>query len=90
MTEPEIRDTVLRALRNVAPEIDPATLAPDVPLREQVDIDSVDYLRVLVELNEKVGVDIPEADYARIATIDQLVAYLVGRTGTARAGPPAG
>lgn len=63
---------------------------PGVPLREQVDIDSVDYLRVLVELNEKVGVDIPEADYARIATIDQLVAYLAGRTGTARAGPPAG
>lgn len=90
MTEQEIRDVVLRALRNVAPEIDPATLAPNVPLREQVDIDSVDYLRVLVELNEKVGVDIPEADYARIATIDQLVAYLVGRTGTARAGPPAG
>ena len=90
MTEQEIRDTVLRALRNVAPEIDPATLAPDVPLREQVDIDSVDYLRVLVELNEKVGVDIPEADYARIATINQLVAYLAGRAGTARAGPPAG
>lgn len=90
MTEQEIRETVLRTLRNVAPEIDPATLAPGVPLREQVDIDSVDYLRVLVELNEKVGVDIPEADYARIATIDQLVAYLAGRTGTARAGPPAG
>ena len=90
MTEQEIRDTVLRALRNVAPEIDPATVAPDVPLREQVDIDSVDYLRVLVELNEKVGVDIPETDYARIATINQLVAYLLGRAGTARAGPPSG
>ena len=90
MSEQEIRDTVLRALRNVAPEIDPATLAADVPLREQVDIDSVDYLRVLVELNEKVGVDIPESDYARIATINQLVTYLAGRAGATRAGPPAG
>lgn len=82
MTEQEIRDIVLRALRNVAPEIDPATLAPGLPLRQQVDIDSVDYLRVLVELHEKTGVDIPEADYARIATIDQLVQYLTGHVRT--------
>lgn len=81
MSEQEIRAVVLRALGNVAPEVDFTAVAPDVPLRRQVDIDSVDYLRVLVELNEALHVEIPETDYARIATIDALVAYLAGKVG---------
>lgn len=76
MTESEIRDAVVRALQRVAPELDPATLAGDAPLRAQLDIDSVDFLRVLGQLHETLGVDIPETDYARVATLDGCVAYL--------------
>lgn len=85
MTVEEIREVVLRALHNVAPEVDFAAVAGDVPLREQVDIDSVDYLRVLVTLNEGLHVDIPEDDYAKIATIDGLVGYLAGKVGSGTA-----
>ena len=79
MTDTEIRDAVLKALRAIAPEIDPATLAPGVPLREQVDLDSMDFLRVLVELQRTLGVEVPETDYARLGALDDWVHYFAAR-----------
>ena len=72
----EIRETVLRALGGVAPEADPAALRPDVALRDQLDIDSMDFLNFIIAVHEELGVDIPEADYPRLQTLDDLVAYL--------------
>ena len=51
-------------------------LVADQPLREQVDLDSMDWLNFLIGLHEKLKVDIPEADYARLRTLDDLLAYL--------------
>jgi acyl carrier protein len=79
MTDAEIRDAVLRALRAIAPEVDPATLAPNLALREQVDLDSMDFLRVLVELQRTLGVEVPETDYARLVALDDWVRYFAGR-----------
>jgi acyl carrier protein len=79
MTDTEIRDAVLRALRTVAPEVDPAALAPGVALRQQVDLDSMDFLRVLVELRRTLGVEVPETDYARLVALDDWVKYFAGR-----------
>ena len=76
MNQDQIRATVLSEL----PEIDTATLAPDRPLREQVDLDSFDWLRFLVALHERLQVEIPESDYARLGSVDQLVAYLAAKT----------
>ena len=78
-TRDELRSALYRALRDVAPEIDPATIDPARPLREQADIDSVDFLNVLVALQRDVGVDVPEADYAQVSTVDDFVAYLERR-----------
>ena len=80
MTHEMLRDTVLDALRTVAPELDAASLRGDRPLRAQLDIDSVDYLNFLIALHAATGVDIPEPDYAQIATLDACVAYLAART----------
>jgi acyl carrier protein len=87
MNDPDLRAIVLAALCRIAPEVDPATLLPGVPLRDQVDLDSMDWLNFLVALHGRLGVDIPEADYRRLITLDDLVAYLAAR----RAGtsPPA-
>jgi acyl carrier protein len=63
----------------VAPEADATSIRGDQPLRAEVDIDSMDYLNFLVEIHRELGVDVPEADYARVATLDALVAYLAGR-----------
>ena len=79
MTRSEIRDIVLRALMDVAPEIDAAALRTDVPLRDQVDIDSMDFLRFVVALHTQTRVEVPEADYGQLATIDGAVDYIAAR-----------
>lgn len=76
-----LRDTVLDVIQSIAPEIDPGGIDPARALRHQVDLDSMDWLNVLVALHERLGVQIPEADYARLSTLDQLVGYLSARIG---------
>jgi acyl carrier protein len=71
-----LRDTVLETLRRIAPEVSAQPLQHGVPLRDQVDLDSMDWLNFLIALHRKLGVDIPESDYARLVTLDDLVAYL--------------
>lgn len=80
MIRDEIKEAVLRALSDVAPEADPATLRPDVGLRDQLDIDSMDLLNFVIGIHEQVHVDIPEADYARLQTLDEVVDYIVEKT----------
>jgi len=74
-----LRATVLDVIQSIAPEVDPATIAAQRPLRHQVDLDSMDWLNVLVALHERLGVQIPEADYARLHTLEQLLDYLHAR-----------
>ena len=79
----EIRALVIDNLSAIAPEVDFAAIAPDKPLREQVDIDSFDFLNVIVRLHEQLKVDIPEADYSQLATLDSMVDYLAKKCGSA-------
>ncbi len=76
MNDDEIRAGVLATLRTIAPEVEADEIVPDRPLRDQVDLDSMDWLHVIVGLHQRFGVEIPEADYARLATLDAIVAYL--------------
>ena len=76
-----LRALVVDTLAAFAPEVDYDTLAPDKPLREQIDIDSFDFLNVIIRINELLGVVIPESDYERLASIDSTVDYLVARGG---------
>jgi acyl carrier protein len=78
-----IRATILDTLCSIAPEIDPAGIAADKPLRDQVDLDSMDFLNVIIRLHEILGLDIPESDYASLATLDGAVDYLARRSGAA-------
>jgi acyl carrier protein len=80
MTREEVRATVLRVLGDIAPEADLSTLRGDVPFREQLDLDSMDLLNVAVGLHAALGVEIPEADYPKVATLDGCVDYLKART----------
>jgi acyl carrier protein len=75
----DLRATVLRTLGDIAPEADLAALKPDLPFREQLDLDSMDLLNVVVALHAALGVEIPEADYPRLATLDACVEYLAAR-----------
>ena len=81
LTRAQIRSAILDTLCAIAPEIDPAGIAPDAPLREQIDLDSMDFLNVIIRLHETLGIDIPETDYAQLATLDSAVDYLARRSG---------
>jgi acyl carrier protein len=72
----EMQARVVEIIRTVAPEVDPADLRPDQALRDQVDLDSMDWLRVIVGVHEKLHVDIPEKDYGKLRTLDDWSAYL--------------
>ena len=79
MNETEIRSLALATLKSIAPEIEEEALRPDRPLRQQVDLDSMDWLNFLLGLHDKLKVDIPEADYARLVTLNDVVAYVLSR-----------
>ena len=79
MTPQEIRRALVEALSAIAPEGDYDTLRGDRPLRDQLDIDSFDFLNVVIRLHDKLGVDVPEADYPKLATLDSATAYLAAR-----------
>lgn len=81
MTHAEIELKVLQALTSVAPEVDAATIRSDLPLRDQVDLDSMDFLRFVVELHKVTGVEVPEADYPRLDTLSHARDYLASRLG---------
>ena len=81
MNATEVRAGVLAELKRIAPELEEADLAPAKLLREQVDLDSMDWLNFIVALHERFRVDIPESDYARLGTLDETVAYLQRRLG---------
>ena len=71
--------TVVTRLCLIAPEVAPDALEPARPLRNQVDLDSMDWLNFLVSLHEHFGVDIPEADYVKLVSLDNVVDYLQAR-----------
>ena len=76
METEEIRLAVNAAIESIAPEAGMKAVRPDAPLREQVDLDSMDWLNFLIGLHEKLKVEIPEADYARLVTLGDVLDYL--------------
>jgi acyl carrier protein len=83
VNESDIRTRVLAIMKSIAPELEEGDLRADRPLRSQIDLDSMDWLNFLVALHEKLRVDIPEADYAKLVTLDDLVGYLRAKLGSA-------
>ncbi|MEQ1910604.1 MAG: acyl carrier protein [Vicinamibacterales bacterium] len=76
MTRAEIREKVVQALASVAPEFDVAAIAVDAALRDQVDLDSMDFLRFVIELHRQFGIEVPEADYEKLASLAGAVDYV--------------
>ncbi|MBL0884824.1 acyl carrier protein [Myceligenerans indicum] len=84
MDEHTLRETVLRVLGEVAPEVDVTRVNPAEDLRDQLDLDSMDLLNLAIGLFQATGTEVPERDYGRIVTVDGCVGYLMER-----GGPPA-
>lgn len=78
MTDEEARSVLRAALRSVAPEADLDQVGPHEDLREALDLDSIDLLNLMMGIHERTGIDIPERDYAKLATLEGCIAYLSG------------
>ena len=76
MTTQELQKNVLRILGTIAPEADLSSIKPAVPFRDQLDLDSMDFLNFVIAMHKEFKVEIPEADYAKVATLDGCAAYI--------------
>jgi acyl carrier protein len=79
MTKDQIRETVLSVLGQIAPEADLSQIKTDLRIRDQLDIDSMDLLNWVIGLHKELNVEIPEADYPKLATLDGCIDYLAAR-----------
>lgn len=79
MRKDEIREAVFRILGQIAPEADLSQIKPDLRIRDQLDIDSMDLLNFVIGLHKELKVEIPETDYPKLGTLDGCVDYLAAR-----------
>ncbi len=76
MTAEETRQAVVAIIEEIAPDEDLSALADDVALRDQIDLDSMDFLDIVMELRKQHNVEVPEADYMELNTMGGCVTYL--------------
>lgn len=76
MTTTEVRQAVLDIIADVALDEDLSTLQDDVALRQQLDLDSMDFLDIVMELKKRHKVEVPQEDYKQLATLSSCVTYL--------------
>jgi acyl carrier protein len=81
MSEKDYRAGYLEELTRVAPDIDAEMVGDDEHIQDDLELDSMDVLNLVTALHERFGVDIPEADYPKIATVALAVAYLAEKAG---------
>ena len=84
MSETDIRKVVQEELNNIAPEVDLATVDPTADLREAIDIDPIDFMNLVTALHHRTGIEIPEIDYPKLATLSGIVAYFEAKLKSAR------
>jgi len=79
MTRDEISAAVAEIISEVVPDEDCSAIEPEVALRDQLSLDSMDFLDIVMELRKRYGVEVPEQDYPRLATMRGCVDYLAPR-----------
>jgi len=77
MTRDEIKDVILEIIQDIDEDADLAALQADQPLRDQLDLDSMDFLDIVMELRKRYRLQIPENDYPELATLDSCLNYIV-------------
>ena len=79
MSRDEIKDVILEIIEDIDEEADLASLDANAPLRDQLDLDSMDFLDIVMELRKRYKLQIPEEEYPQLATLASCVNYLVPR-----------
>jgi acyl carrier protein len=76
MTHDETKQIVLEIIADIAPDEDISNLKSDIRLRDQMQLDSMDFLDIVMELRKRHNIEVPEADYIHLASLDSCAAYL--------------
>ena len=76
MTREEVRQAVVDILEDIAPDEDLSSIKDDVTLREQMDLDSMDFLDIVMELRKRFNIEVPESDYQELVSMDSCIQYL--------------
>jgi len=79
MTKEKIKSLILEIIAEIVPDEDLSRLKSDVRIRDQIELDSMDFLDIIMELRKRYGIEVPEDDYMELATLDSAVAYLEPR-----------
>ena len=79
MKREDIAQRIVALVTQVAPDVDPGSVLPGVDFRDQFDFDSMDTLNFAIALNEEFGIEVPEADYAKLASLESCVEYVQGK-----------
>lgn len=82
MSNPDLETALAEELRRLAPDIEVADIDKNGDLREEFDIDSMDFLNLVMALNKRYSIPIPETDYPRLASFAGALSYLAEKTGT--------
>lgn len=85
MTKEECKQVVLDIIAEIAPDEDVSNIRPDVRLRDQLDLDSMDFLDIVMELRKQYGIEVPEEDYPQLASLDSCAEYLTPKFKEVRA-----
>ena len=76
MTRDEVREAIVSILQDIAPDEDLSSLKDDAVLREQIDLDSMDFLDIVMELRKRFNIEVPESDYQELASMASCIQYL--------------
>ena len=76
MTAEQVKKIILDIIAEIAPDEDLSEVKPDVRLRDQLDLDSMDFLDIVMELRKQHGIEVPESDYQKLASLDSCADYL--------------
>lgn len=85
MTKEDVKQIVLDIIAEIAPDEDLSNVNPDVRLRDQLDLDSMDFLDIVMELRKQHGIEVPEADYPQLASLQSCADYLLPKFQAAKA-----
>ena len=76
MTREEVRQAVVDILEDIAPDEDVSSIKDEVTLREQMDLDSMDFLDIVMELRKRFNIEVPESDYQELISMASCIQYL--------------
>ncbi len=75
MNKDELKKIIIEEILNIAPDIDESEITLDGNIQTSLEIDSYDFLNILVALNERIGIEVPESDYTEVNSVENMIEY---------------